>query len=149
MGSDFDAFWLPKCLPLGDLFGTKIHQQILKNRSEIGLLKMSSRDAPETTPRAPKTHPRHPPDPPKPPQDAPRGRFGSHLGVIFDCFSLKIAPSASRWHQDGIFQKDPRTFQDQHIRASELLSLRASEPPSLRVPAAKCLGGIREAQTII
>ena len=34
------------------------------------------------------------------------------------------------------------------IRASELLSLHVSEPPGLRVLAAWCIGGIREAQTI-
>ena len=33
-------------------------------------------------------------------------------------------------------------------KINELLSLHTSEPPGLRVPAANCLGGIREAQTI-
>ena len=45
-------------------------------------------------------------------------------------------------------QAGPRGFQDQYIRASKLPSLHTSEPPGLRVPAANCLGGIREAQTI-
>ena len=38
-------------------------------------------------------------------------------------------------------EKDPRTFQDQHNRASMFLSLQ--------VPVAQCLGGIREAQLTI
>ena len=53
------------------------------------------------------------------------------------------------WKFSRSHQEDPRSCQDQHIKASELLSLHASEPLGLRVPAAKCLCGCREAQTII
>ena len=45
--------------------------------------------------------------------------------------------------------EDPRDFQDQHVRAYELLDLHKSQPPNRQVRAAKCLGGIREAQTIM
>ena len=54
----------------------------------------------------------------------------------------------SCWKFSRRYQEDPRGFQDQHMRASEFLSFHASEPPGLREPADRCLGGIREAQTI-
>ena len=71
-------------------------------------------------------------------QDRPRSRQ-DHPKVIFSQLCSIIARS---------HQEDPRNCQDQHIRSSELLSLHTSEPPGLRVPAANCLGGICEAQTI-
>ena len=73
--------------------------------------------------------------PKKPPRPSQQSSFSSVLKN--NCFNMNIFVGSS-----------PRSCQDQHIRATELLSLHASQPPSLRVPAANCLGGIREAQTI-
>ena len=49
----------------------------------------------------------------------------------------------------GSFQEAIKKIQElPKINMSEPPSFQASMPLSLRVPAAKCLGGIREAQTI-
>ena len=74
--------------------------------------------------------------PKKPPRPSQQSSFSRVLKN--NCFNMNIFVGSS-----------PRSCQDQHIiRAFELLSLHTSQPPSLRVPAANCLGGIREAQTI-
>ena len=74
---------------------------------------------------------RPPPDRPRAPQTAP------------------IEPNLNLGSSPEAIKKIQEAAKINISVSSELLSLYASEPPGLRVPAAKCLGGIREAQTII
>ena len=85
LGSILAPFWLPKCLPLGTLWATKIDQ---KNDQTFDCSKcrLSPQDRPrppqdppksaprppKTTPRPPKSSLRDPQDPPKCPQEPPR-----------------------------------------------------------------------------
>ena len=112
----------------------------------------SPQEAPKTLPRGRQRDLSPPKTPPSGPKNAPRGPERSHLSPK-SSFAIVLnnhwfLMKNDNWKFQRSHRKDPRTFQDQHVRASELPSLHASEPPSLRVPAAKCLGGIREAQTI-
>ena len=116
---------------------------------------------PKTPPRPPKTSPKRLQDHPKrlprapqeasqslprPPQAAPkmhpedlRGRISPRSNLLFKYSqSYLIYHTLMYWKFSRNRQQHPRTFQDQHIGASELPSLPASEPPS----------ACREAQTI-
>ena len=64
-GTILVPFWLPKCLPLGTLFGAKIDP---KNDQKLNFKK----DRPKSAPRRPKSSPGTPQDAPRAPQDAPK-----------------------------------------------------------------------------
>lgn len=80
-------------------------------------------------------------------------RFVSSLDtcaiILFNCAQQPLFfLDAILWEFSTRPQEDPSGFENQHTMASELPSLHAPEPPSLRLPAANCSGGIRQAQTI-
>ena len=99
--------------------------------------------APRSTHEAPKTLPRGPqrdPEPLKTSQSGPirrrlpealRGRI-SPLSNLLSKYaqSYSIHYTIMYWKFSRNHRKHPGTFQDQHIGASELPSLPASEPPS-------------------
>ena len=151
-----DPFWAPKSFP-----------NLFRNRSKIKLRQHSPMTPlqegprpPQEAPRPPQEAPRSPQEPSKTPQEAvrdpssgpknnPRGPGRSHLfpkssfsNVLNKLdFLIKIFI--------GSFQEAIKKIQElPKINMSEPPSFQASMPLSLRVPAAKCLGGIREAQTI-
>ena len=102
-------------------------------------------DHAKTAPRASQTAPREPKTllkgfkiAPRSPQDHPRV-IDSELCSIIIIFL-----------QNKNFGSSPEAIKEiqEAAKINELLSLHTSEPPGLRVPAANCLGGIREAQTI-
>ena len=103
-------------------------------------------------PKSPQRPPKRPSETPSSdPKNNPRGPGRSHFFAksFFQMCSISlISHQDVYWKLFRSHQKDPRTYKDQHIRASELLSLHTSEPLRLRVPAANCLRGIREALTI-
>ena len=75
---------------------------------------------PRTSQVAPRMHP-----------EALRGRISPPSNLLFKyAQSYSIHHTIMYWKFSRNHQKHPRTFQDQHIGASELPSLPASEPPS-------------------
>ena len=99
----------------------------------------------KTTPRASQTAPGEPKTllkgfkiAPRSPQDHPRvidSELCSIIIILLQNKNFGSSPEAIKEIQEA-------------AKINELLSLHTSEPPGLRVPAAKCLGGICEAQTI-
>ena len=72
LGSILMPFWLPKCLPLGTLLATKIHQ---KNDQELDCSKCRFKIAtrpPKTAPGPPQERPKTPQDHPKTTQELPK-----------------------------------------------------------------------------
>ena len=72
LGSILVPFWLPKCLPLGTLLTTKIHQ---KNDKKLDCSKCRFKIAtrpPKTAPAPPKSAPRLPKTTPRPPKSSLR-----------------------------------------------------------------------------
>ena len=147
-GSILGPFWAPRST-----------QNRTKNPSKIKLQQHASTGPPREALRPPQELPRPPQDHPKSSQDHPQSPPNSPKRAQNPPERLQDRPKKPpRPSQSNPFsivlnntrshQEDPRSFQDQHIRSSELLSLHTSEPLRLRVPAANCLGGIREAQTI-
>ena len=119
---------------------------------------------PQTLPRGTKKAPRGSKTAPRPPQEAPRETqdrpksfrvIASRYLIIFELISFLSSletfyhsfNSAQQpivfyenmfvWKFPRRHQEYPTGFEDQHIMASELLSLHAPEPLSLRVPATK------------
>ena len=168
---NFEPFWVPFWLHFGTLLAPRSLQNRAKNQSKIKLQQHAFTGLPREAPRTPQELPRQPQELPRPPQDCPKSHSNSPKRPQNPPKRLQDRPKKPpRPSQSNLFsivlnnhysfkkhkcwkfarshQEDPRSCQDQHIRSSELLSLHASEPPGLRVPAANCLGGIREAQTI-
>ena len=108
--------------------------------------------APRAPPKTAQDRPRWAQEPPRSAQDRPRwpqdgprcppGPFGqlemlsepsgpvTFVGKSKNQLRL-AAPNIAEITYRYVVQKDPRTFRNQHIKASELPSLRASEPPCL------------------
>jgi hypothetical protein len=171
---DFVSFWAPFWAPLGVHLGLQIGpksiQKSIKNHFMPTCPQETIPRGPKTAPRGPQTlprgskiaprgsqdplkrlseRPRASQDPPKRPQLDPEALWG----CIFPPSNLlsKYAQSHSihhtftYWKLSRNHQKHPKLFKTNIL---EPPSFQASLPLSLQVPAAKRLGGIREAQTI-
>ena len=104
----------------------------------------SAQDHPKSYPNSPKRPQNHPKEASRSPQEPQRSSQSNLSSIVLDNFYFPTKHTCCKLDRSN--QEDPRSCQDQNIRSSELLSLYASEPSGLRVPAGSCLGGICEAQ---
>ena len=155
-GSILGPFWAPRSI-----------QNRTKNQSKIKLQRHASTGPPRETLRPPQELPRPPQDRPKSSQDHPKSLPNSPKRAQTPCKKLQDRPKKPSDHrrvidselcsiiiiflQNKNFGSSPEAIKEiqEAAKINELLSLHTSEPPGLRVPAAKCLGGCREAQTIL
>ena len=156
----------PSLEPFGLQNRSKIHAKIFQKSSCANI---PPRDRPKRPQERPKTPPRGPKRARRDPKSAPRGPKSAPRGpksAPRDFKNISKSPkehlriqkgtasdlNEAKQRLDGNWIKIHMTV---HLIGHDVcwdskpLNLHASEPPSLRLPAAKCLGGIRGAITII
>ena len=117
------------CLCLTTIWHESQAQDAPKTPQDIP--KMATRRV-KKAPRHPKTHARDSQDPPSGPNpEALRGRISPLSNLLSEyAESHSIHHTFIYWKFSRNHKKPSKTVQDQHIGASELSSLTASEPPS-------------------
>ena len=140
---------------MGLQIGPKSIQKMFKNHLVPTCPQETTPRGPKTAPRGPQTLPKKPqgrskrplrpsqealretqslPRPPKRPQldlEGLPGRISPPSDLLSNyAQSHSIHHTFICWKFSRHHQKDPRTFQDEHIGASELPNIPASEPPS-------------------